>query len=85
MQQDLNPRYSSSFIDSCDYKHCRSFFQIKYQEMKWNKLSLPFLPTLFNLEEDVVYIKINGETRRKTFKLLDQYIFYKNKNVSISH
>lgn len=51
--------------------------------MKWNKFSLPFLPTLFNFEEDVVYIKSNGETKRKTFKLLDQYIFYKNKNVSI--
>ena len=51
--------------------------------MKWNKYSLPFIQTLFNYEEDIIYINNKGNVKRKTFKLLDQYIFYKNKNVNI--
>lgn len=51
--------------------------------MKWNKYSLPFIQTLFNYEEDIIYINNKGNAKRKTFKLLDQYIFYKNKNVNI--
>ncbi|CAD8152273.1 unnamed protein product [Paramecium pentaurelia] len=75
MYEDLNP--------SCNYKHCRSFFQISFQEMKWNKSNLPFLPTIFNIEDDVVCISKKQQIKRRTYKLLDQYIYYKNKNEKI--
>ncbi|CAD8049273.1 unnamed protein product [Paramecium primaurelia] len=75
MCEDLNP--------SCNYKHCRSFFQISFQEMKWNKSHLSFLPTLFNIEDDVVYLGKKQQIKRRAYKLLDQYLFYKNKNEKI--
>ncbi|CAD8141390.1 unnamed protein product [Paramecium octaurelia] len=75
MCEDLNP--------SCNYKHCRSFFQISFQEMKWNKSHLPFLPTIFNIEDDVVCIDKKQQLKRRTYKLLDQYLFYKSKNEKI--
>ncbi|CAD8058142.1 unnamed protein product [Paramecium sonneborni] len=72
MCEDLNP--------SCNYKHCRSFFQISFEEMKWSKSHLPFLTTIFHLEDDVVYLSKKQQVKRRTQKLLDQYLYYKNKN-----
>ncbi|CAD8143389.1 unnamed protein product [Paramecium octaurelia] len=51
--------------------------------MKLNKSNLPFIPTVFNIEDEVNYLSRKQQIKKSAYKLQDQYLYYKSKNEKI--
>ncbi|CAD8070270.1 unnamed protein product [Paramecium sonneborni] len=71
LSKDLNP--------NCEFKHCRSFFQQNYTEMKWNSSPLPFEFASFQFK-DVVKIKDGDDIKTIDLKVYDNYLVYDEQN-----
>ncbi|CAD8153151.1 unnamed protein product [Paramecium pentaurelia] len=65
--KDLNP--------NCEFKHCRSFFQQNYTEMKWSSTPLPFEFASFQYR-DTVKIKEGDSLQIRDLKVYDNYLVY---------
>ncbi|CAD8209185.1 unnamed protein product [Paramecium pentaurelia] len=72
MIKDLNP--------SCEYKHCKSFFQINFSTMKWMKsIALPVPISSYSISDDVRFVNQKGDIKQKTLINVENYLFYKTK------
>ncbi|CAD8158589.1 unnamed protein product [Paramecium octaurelia] len=69
--KDLNP--------NCEFKHCRSFFQQNYAEMKWSSTPLPFEFASFQFR-DTVKIKEGDSLQIRDLKVYDNYLVFDDQN-----
>ncbi|CAD8060361.1 unnamed protein product [Paramecium primaurelia] len=73
IDKDLNP--------SCEYKHCRSFFQLNYTQMKWNSTPLPFEFASYQ-HRDIVKMKEGDSFKNRDLRVYDNFLVYEDQNRS---